>query len=73
MFLLVAGHGGIQDNEDADALAREGSSCPFHSSEPTISVSPCVGRLKERHSKNWAVEQGMRQSKLFTSPMPSSS
>jgi hypothetical protein len=37
-LLWVPGHCEIQGNEDADALAREGSSSPFLSLEPAISV-----------------------------------
>jgi hypothetical protein len=46
MLLWVSVHSGIQDNVDADALARKGSSNTFLSPKPTIPVSPCVGRLK---------------------------
>jgi hypothetical protein len=53
------------------ALAREGLSSPFLSTEQAISISPCVGRLKvkewpkERYSKRWAATPGLRQLKLF--------
>jgi ribonuclease HI len=43
MLLWVPGHCDIQGNEDADALAREGSKSPFLSLDTAISFSPCVG------------------------------
>jgi ribonuclease HI len=46
MLLWVPGHCGIQGNEDAGALAREGSSSPFLNRRPAVSFSTRVGRLK---------------------------
>jgi hypothetical protein len=71
VLLSVPGHCGIQGNEEADALAREGSSSPFLGPEAAILILPCVGRLKvkewlkETHSKQWATVPSMRQLKLF--------
>jgi hypothetical protein len=36
----------IQDNKEADALDREGSSSPVLGPKPAILISPCVDRLK---------------------------
>jgi hypothetical protein len=41
-------HSRIQDNEDADILARDGWKSPFLSPETEITVSPRDGRLKIR-------------------------
>jgi hypothetical protein len=74
MLLWVPGCCGIQCNEDADALAREGWSSPFFSPKPAISVLPCVGRLevkewlKERHSEYWTAAPGMWQSIFIVRP-----
>jgi hypothetical protein len=71
MLLWIPGHCGIQGNKDVDVLAGEGSSSPFLTRKPAISISSCVGRLKfknwlkERQSKDWAATPGMRQFKFF--------
>jgi hypothetical protein len=71
MLLWVSVHSGIQDNVDADALARKGSSNPFLGPQPVIPVSPCVGMLKIREwlvrnqTEYWVTTTGMRQTKLF--------
>jgi hypothetical protein len=44
------GHSGIEDNEDADAVAREGSSSSFLGPESAIPILSCVGRLKIKES-----------------------
>lgn len=57
----------MQNNGDADDLARKGPSIPFHGSEPADSNLSFVGKLKikewlkNRHSKNWTAAPGMIQ------------
>jgi ribonuclease HI len=50
-LLLVPGQSGIQGNEVADALARDGSNSSSLSPKPAVSMSPCVDRLKDQLSK----------------------
>jgi hypothetical protein len=61
-LLWVPNHSGIQGNTDVDAMAREGLSSQFLSSEPAISISPCIGRIK--------VKEWIQQSKLFIGRPP---
>jgi ribonuclease HI len=42
MLLQVPGHSGTQDNEDADASARKGSSNPFLGPEATTPIKVLV-------------------------------
>jgi hypothetical protein len=42
IFLQLPGHCGIQGNEDALALTREGLSSSFLGSETAILILPCV-------------------------------
>jgi hypothetical protein len=53
MLLWIPGHCRIQGNKDVDALVRDGSNSPFLSPGLTISISPCVDRLKV---KQWLKE-----------------
>jgi hypothetical protein len=61
MLLCVSGHNDILGNEDADALARNGSCSSFLGPKPTIPISRCDGRFKikqcirKKHNRNIAV------------------
>ena len=55
-LLWAPGHVGIQGNENADRLAREGSSTAFVGPEPALGISPRVVRTALR---DWAY-QGLR-------------
>jgi hypothetical protein len=63
LLLWVPGHSGIQGNDVAVALVREGSSIDH---KPAIIVSPCVGWVEvyERHSEDQGASPSMRQSKV---------
>lgn len=70
----VPGHCGVDGNEKADALARQGSSDQFIGPEPFCGVSRSIKKynLKDQALKqlqdNWNREHSMRQSKLFITP-----
>ena len=70
----VPGHCGVEGNEKADALARQGSSTEFIGAEPFcgVSTSALKTELKEWEHKtikeNWISSAGLRQSKRFIQP-----
>lgn len=70
----VLGHRGIEGNEKADLLARQGSSIQFVGPEPFSGVSKCVIQMKiEKWEEymiqlNWNVINIPKQSKLFITP-----
>ena len=70
----VPGHCGIEGNEKADLLARQGSSTNFVGPEPFCGISPSalkaeLGEWEKATIKaNWDVISGLRQSKRFIEP-----
>jgi ribonuclease HI len=70
-LLWVPGHCGIEGNEEADQLARLGSSSTPITPEPVVGMARCIVKtaLKEsmfRELNNlWRNSAGMRQSKLM--------
>jgi hypothetical protein len=76
----VPGHCGIQGNEEADALARAGSSSAFAGPrpEPCLPLGPSSVVRKEREwllksqCASWSLETACRQSKMWLKkPNPS--
>jgi ribonuclease HI len=58
-LVWVPGHMGIDGNEIADQLARQGSSHPVREPEPALGVSAKVARevirdqMSRKHEKHW--------------------
>ena len=76
MLLWVPGHCGIEGNEHADSLARQGSAQQFIGPEPFLgtSTSAIKGELstweKLKIASQWQHAQGCRQAKQFIYPNP---
>ena len=70
----VPGHCGIEGNEKADQLARQGSSTVLVGPEPFCGVSSSALRMKLKEweeatiRENWHASNGMRQFKRFIEP-----
>lgn len=70
----VPGHCGIEGNEKADLLARQGASSQYVGPEPFCGISKCVTQLELKQWKdnmiqfNWKAIKNLRQSKLFITP-----
>ena len=67
----VPGHSGIQGNEKADELARQGSSASYLGPEPVLGIPKCMARsalklwIREKQNVHWRNRQGHRHSKAF--------
>src|SRR6202012_1647205 len=67
----VPGHSGVQGNEEADELARNGSSSSFIGPEPAIGRYPGLikslvkDRTNRYHQNRWDTLTTCRQSKEF--------
>lgn len=70
----VPGHCGIEGNEKADLLAREGSSSHFIGPEPFCGVSKSVIQMEIKQWEdnkiqfNWTATKTSRQAELFITP-----
>jgi hypothetical protein len=70
-LLWVLGHMGIDGNEIADQLARQGSSHPFTGPEPALGISAKVARgvitdwTSRKHKEHWQSIRGQIQAKGF--------
>jgi hypothetical protein len=63
----LPGHMGIDENEIADQLARQGSSCPLRGPEPTLDISAKFARQVIRSWTNRKPEGFTDRSKLRAS------
>ncbi len=69
-ILWVPGHMGIQGNEEADQLAKEGSSVRLVGPEPAIGLATSTVResiadwMRKSQEKQWKMVTGCRQAKL---------
>jgi hypothetical protein len=67
----VPGHTGIDGNEKADQLARQGSSHPFIGPEPALGISAKIARevirgwTNRKHTEYWQSIYGQRQARDF--------
>jgi ribonuclease HI len=70
-LIWVPGHLGIDGNEKADQLARQGSSRPLIGPEPALGISTKVARevirgwTNRKHTEYWQSIQGQRQARDF--------
>jgi ribonuclease HI len=66
----VPGHEGVEGNEIADELARDGSAASFYGPEPAICIptgsvrSVIRGWLRDCHTRVWHANEGCRQGRL---------
>lgn len=71
MLKWVPGHRGIEGNEMADQLAKEGALRPFCGPEPICGISRATARdavrnwAREEHQKLWQLTPGQKHSKLL--------
>jgi ribonuclease HI len=70
-LIWMLGHMGIDGNEMADQLARQGSSCPFIGPEPALGISAKNAReviggwMERKHVAYWQSIRGQRQAQGF--------
>ena len=70
-LIWVLGHMGIDGNEMADQLARQGSSHPFIGPYPALGISAKIARevirgwTNRKHIEYWQSIYGQRQAKGF--------
>jgi hypothetical protein len=68
---MLPGHKGIEENEIADQLAREGSTHPLTAPEPAVGISAeftggVIRRwTNKQHEKYWQSIHGQGQTKCF--------
>ena len=76
MLFWVPGHRGIDGNESADSLARQGSAQQFIGPEPFLGTSKSAIKFELKTwerleiASRWNLTQGCRQAKQFISPSP---
>ncbi|MBZ5796184.1 RNAse HI domain-containing protein, partial [Burkholderia contaminans] len=67
----VPGHTGIEGNEKADELARQGSSTPFTGAEPALGIPKSIVRgqigewVRNRQNEYWNSISRQRHGKMF--------
>lgn len=77
MLFWVPGHCGIEGNEMADELARQGSSNSFVGPEPFLGISKSAVKQEitnwgqSQIASIWGEMRGLRQAKTFITPSPS--